>query len=253
MMILLLSIASYAADLPGEPIFRAPVSEVKTAPVSNKRPRAEVRPQESGNLPTEYLRVNRQSTASELVQPPKGSIEIFRALRVGDTLDLKVSHSIIAFADEKSPVIAVSDAGPFKGVRFIGESYLEPNTKRIFINFQRVLIGNQIYQTKAVGVSSEGQPGLFGEYHSREAEYFTGDFIASFAAGYFDGLIPRRTNAFGQIETDSSIDSAVKKGLASGALSTADRFREKLKKVPEFSELKGPIEMQVLVLDQVKN
>jgi hypothetical protein len=42
----------------------------------------------------------------------------------------------------------------------------------------------------------------------------------------------------------------VKKGLASGALSTANRFREKLKKVPEFSEIRGPFEIQILILEQ---
>ena len=83
-------------------------------------------------------------------------------------------------------------------------------------------------------------------------KHFAGDFVASFAAGYFDGLVPRRSNFFGQPEVDSSVDSAVKKGLASGALSTADRFREKLKKVPEFSEIKGPFNLKILILEQVK-
>jgi len=122
-----------------------------------------------------------------------------------------------------------------------------------FPNEITVQLGTQIFDLKGVGVTTEGQPGLSGEYHSPEAEYFTGDFIASFAAGYFDGLVQRRTNAFGQLETDPSVDSAVKKGLASGALSTADRFREKLKKVPEFSEIKGPFDLKILILEQPKS
>jgi len=288
MIYLLLGLLCSAKELPGEEIWVAPpVLEVKlpapqvaspttvvtpsmasdpvkssetiSAPNSvvakkkSKRTIAQQTQVTSGNIPNEYLVASaRQSTSSELIQPPKGSSELFRGIKVGDIVEVSVPHSVIAFPDEKSPVIGAADSGQLSGFKFIGESYLEKNSKRIFVNFSRLVIGQQIYDLKGVGVTSEGQPGLTGEYHSREAEYFTGDFIASFAAGYFDGLVPRRTNAFGQIETDPSVDSAVKKGLASGALSTADRFREKLKKVPEFSEIKGPFNLKILILEQAK-
>lgn len=288
MILLLIGLFCSAKDLPGEEIWVAPpVVEVKlptanvvspttvanppaasdpvksseatfkSNPVATKKKAKRTTTQQSqlvsGNIPNEYLVASaRQSTVSELVQPPKGSSELFRGIKVGDILEVSVPHSVIAFPDEKSPVIGSADSGQLSGFKFVGESYLEKNSKRIFINFSRLVIGQQIFDLKGVGVSSEGQPGITGEYHSREAEYFTGDFIASFAAGYFDGLVPRRTNAFGQIETDQSVDSAVKKGLASGALSTAERFKEKLKRVPEFSEIKGPFNLKILVLEQAK-
>ena len=204
------------------------------------------------NLPSEYGGATRQSTQSELVLPPKGAAEILRPIKVGDSIALEVEHSVIAFPDEKAPVIAKIESGPLRGIRFIGESTLEPNTHRIFINFSRVIQNNRIFDFKGIGITAGGQPGFQGEYHSREAEFFGGDFIASFTAGYFDGLVPRHTNAFGQAEIDNTVDAAVKKGLSSGALSTADRFREKLKKVPEFSELKGPFPLKILILDQPK-
>lgn len=258
-MALLLAFSAIAADLPGEEIFVSPVttttikSPAPTAKPSSLKMAPQL-PKGATNLPTDYLKpLGRESTASELITPPKGSAEIFRALRVGEEVSVWVNHSVIAFPDEKAPVVAVPSEGKFRGLRFIGQSTLERNTQRIFVEFSRVAIGDQIFNLKGTGVSSEGQPGLIGEYHSREAEYFTGDFISSFVAGYFDGLVPRRTNALGQIETDTSVDSAVKKGLASGALSTADRFREKLKKVPEFSELKGPFPMKILILEQAKS
>lgn len=265
MIILLMMTMAFSKELPGEELYVAPqVAESKPVEKSSldmqgpnkSKPHKKVKPivERNSNIPSEYLAAaGRQSTSSELIQPPKGASELFRGLRIGDTLQLNVEHSVIAFSDEKSPVVAFTHSGSLKGFKFIGESYLEPNTKRIFINFTKLIQGHQIFNFKGVGVSSNGQPGLTGEYHSREAEYFTGDFIASFAAGYFDGLIPRKTNAFGQLEMDNSVDSAVKKGLASGALSTADRFREKLKKVPEFSEIKGPFEIQLLVLEQAKS
>ena len=264
MISLLLGMAAFAGEIQGEEIWTAPTAtkveqkaERTTATVTKVNPKKKVSKQSvsqvSANIPNEYLvSMHRESNNSELIQPPKGSSEIFRGIKVGDILEVKVSHSVVAFPDEKAPVVGVADSGQLSGFRFVGESYLEKNTKHIFINISRVVIGQQIYELKGVGVSSEGQPGLTGEYHSREAEYFAGDFVASFAAGYFDGLVPRRTNVFGQLEMDNSVDSAVKKGLTSGALSTADRFREKLKKVPEFSEIKGPFNLKILILDQAK-
>lgn len=260
MMFLFLVAFSFAADIPGEEVFVAPaVEQVKPVarPVkaSKKVHGLTVKPQVTfGNLPSEYqIIAGRQSTASELVVPIKGSVEVFRALKVGDSFDLNVDHSVIAFPDEKAPVVAQAQSGAIRGLRFIGESYLEPNSRRIFINFNRVVQGDHIFALKGVGVASNGQSGLSGEYHSREAEYFTGDFIASFAAGYFDGLVPRKTNVFGQVVEDTSVETAVKKGLSSGALSTADRFREKIKKVPEFSEIKGPFKLKILIMEQARS
>lgn len=259
MIELLFAITTHASELPGEELFVSP-QKTNEQPIQSKeltKPRKKVTTEQikspPGNLPQEYLfSLHRQSTASELVMPPKGSLEIFRALKVGENLELTVNHSVIAFPDERAPVIASVQSGGLRGLKLIGESYLEKNTHRIFIEFNRAAQGDRIYNFKGVGVSSIGQPGLEGEYHSREAEYFAGDFVSSFVAGYFDGLVPRQTNAFGQIQNDSSVDSAVKKGLASGALSTADRFREKLKKVPEFSEIKGPFDLKVFILEQAK-
>jgi len=259
MILLVFSTIALAADLPGEQVYvlptpNAPAIREDALKTSSKVKgvRHALKPQGS-NLPGEYLITNgRQSTTSELVQPVKGSLEVFRGLKVGDSLDLFVDHSVIAFPDEKAPVVAKAESGQYRGLKFIGESYLEPNSRRIFIDFTRVVLGDRIFNIKGMGVSSNGQPGLTGNYHSREGEYFAGDFISSFVAGYFDGLVPRKTNAFGQIETDTTVDSAVKKGLSSGGLSTAERFRQKLKKVPEFSELKGPFTLKILILDQAK-
>ena len=263
---LLLSLFAFSAELPGVELYSSPkvnLPQIESKPVEkekatsvaakNKTRKNTLSPSGERNIPIEYLKVKREVNQSELIQPTKGAFELFRGFKIGDIQEVRILHSVIAFSDEKAPVVGVIDDGAQKGLRFIGESYLEKNSKRIFIHFNRLIQNHQIFELKAVGVSTSGQPGLAGEYHSREAEYFTGDFISSFAAGYFDGLIPRRTNAFGQLEQDNSVDSAVKKGLASGSLSTADRFREKLKKAPEFSEIKGPFNLKILILDQAKS
>lgn len=262
-----------AADLPGEELFVAPTqkteSVIKEVPVAlevesnsttqskpfntKQVPRRKTPVERSGNLPNYFTRQrSAEAPSSQLIQKPSGSVEYLRAVQVGDSIQATVQHSVIAFPDEKAPVVAQINSGSLRGMRIIGESHLERNSRRIFINFDRLVVGGRIFKVKAQGVSSKGQPGLIGKYYSREAEYFAGDFLSSFVAGYFDGLVPRKTNVFGEVEADTSVDSAVKKGLASGALSSSERFREKLKKVPEFSEIKGPIELTILILDQPK-
>lgn len=257
-MISLLLLVAFAIDIPGQELYIAqpePTPEIKTQETQKTvRKKSESIPSDvngtNRNLPDYYTSGGpKESPVSELVTKPPGSVDIFRALKVGDIIESTVQHSVIAFRDEKAPVLAISETGRYRGLRFIGQSNLEPNSRRIFVTFDRIVVNGQIFKTNAVGVTISGQPGLLGKYYTREEEYFAGDFISSFVAGYFDGLVPRKTNVFGYSETHNSVDSAVKKGLASGALSSAERFREKLKKVPEFSEIKGPFNLKVMILE----
>ena len=233
------------------------VKKNPSPPSPPKSSRGQPRPMRSeGNLPQEYrarTAVRLESTSSATILPPGNLKSVLKIVRVGEEVEARVLHSILAFPDERAPVIAVVEAdGPLKGYRFVGESRLESNSKRVLLDFGRIAKDGRVYEFKGVGLSNRGQPGFEGEYHSREAAYFAGDFIASLTAAYFDGLVPRRTNVFGQVQEDNSVDSAFKKGLSAGAMSTAERFREKLKRVPEFCELRGPLQIKVLVLDVAK-
>lgn len=252
MILLLFCSFVFAQGIPGETIYSDSTPSVSEVTPPKTLPKPAKRILDSGNLPKEYpRRLARESNNSLIIMPPNSSVESFDGIKVGDSISVSINHSILAFPDEPTPVVATGTSGATKNIRFVGHSKLEANTKRIFIEFNQVVVVNKIFHSKGIGVSDLGQPGLIGEYHSREAEYFTGDFISSFAAGYFDGLVPRHRNIFGQSETDSSVDTAVKKGLASSSLSSADRFKEKLKKIPEFSELKGPLTINILFLEKV--
>ena len=55
------------------------------------------------------------------MQPPKGVIEILKRLRVGEKLGAEVNHSVMAFPDEKSPVVANLTDRKFTGIKLIGE------------------------------------------------------------------------------------------------------------------------------------
>lgn len=257
MIVLIFVMSLQASDLPGEELFSSGVSEESKPESRASLPKGKKQPKKTyrvnGNLPKEYTyRNKKESTKSVLLQVPAGSSERFRGLIPGDEVNVLVSHSVIAFPDEKTPVVGQVMDGMHRGIRLVGEASLESNTKRIFVEFKKVISKEKSFATKALGLSESREQGLDGEYHSREMEYFGGDFLASFSAGYFDGLIPRRANIFGQLETTPTVENAVKSGLASSSLSTANRFRDKLKKVPEFSELKGPFRLKVVFLDDVK-
>ena len=80
-------------------------------------------------------------------------------------------------------------------------------------------------------------------------ESTTQERLSTFIAAYFDSQVPRHLGPFGGQIEDTSLSSATKKAMGASSMASAERFREKLKKVPEFSELKGPLEIQILVLE----
>ncbi len=245
-----------------ESLWRAEDPQIEEAPTAPVEPKSKTPPPlpartihntSSGNLSHElksrsYVRL--EQTSIQVVRPDQNLKSSLRGLKAGDVVTAKIPHSVIAFPDEKAPVLALVEGLDVpEGVRLVGESRLERNSKRIFIDFYQAALDGKPFRLKGVALTSRGVPGFEGEYHSREAAYFAGDFISSFVAAYFDAQVPRKTNVFGQDIPDSSVDAALKKGASAGAMSSAERFREKLKKVPEFSELKGPTEIRVIVIE----
>ena len=245
------------APLPQE-VAQQPQTPTTEAPQAVK-PKRVARPKQekpepvvTGNLPVEFVSrpmIGLSRTAAAVITQNSGIKGKLKGLRTGDIVFGRVLHSIIAFPDESAPVVAELTDGPFKGARLLGTSRLEPQSQRVFIDFNKITAQGETYAFKASGVTEAGQTGFLGEFHSQEASYFTGDFVASFVSAYFNGLVPRNTNACGYVVEDTSASSAVNKGLAAGALSSADRFRDKMKKVKAFSEMKGPIEIGVLITE----
>lgn len=206
---------------------------------------------ESGlsNLPQYYSNAIERKTEikTAVILPTDTKQEKLLLVRPGDTAKIQILHSIIAFPDESAPVVATVQSGPLSSARLYGEARLEQNSQRIFVEFIRVSFAGSTYEIKGKAFTRYSGPGFIGEYHSQEGMFFTGDFLSTFVAAYFDAQVPRTTNAFGQVVDDRSVDAATKKAMAAGAMSSADRFKQKLQKVPAFSELKGPIEAEIII------
>lgn len=224
-------------------------AETKARILNSRKITSESLEKDSGNLPVYFGSPSESEIRSKIVLSTETKQEKLMSVRAGDTVKIEIPHSIIAFTDEKAPVVGIVKSGPLSGAKLFGRSSLEKNSKRIFIEFERASFSGSTYELKGSAITDTGTQGFIGEYHSRESEYFAGDFISSFVAAYFDAQVPRTTNAFGQIQDDRSVDSALKKGIAAGAMSSAERFREKLKKTPEFSEIVGPIRAQILIFE----
>jgi hypothetical protein len=192
---------------------------------SNEKIKKKIRKKRSrGNLPS-YFKAPSQTREIAIVSPEgKGKIP---GLLVGDVLTGIIPHAVIAFPDEKAPVLAEVKSGKFKGATLVGSSRLEKNSKRVFIDFTHMTYKKQTVEISASALTAEGQPGFVGEYHSQELKYFTGDFLSSMTAAYFDSLVPRYRSLLGNVE-DNSPDSALNKGLAAGAMASAERFRKTL-------------------------
>lgn len=205
------------------------------------------------NLP-KYYRNTYSSNEYNTLTPDEKIKSVDLNLSLGDELPAIINHSIIAFPNEKAPVIAQIYKGQFKGATLIGESIFEDNSKRILVEFKYLKVSDKkIYRINGKTLNSQKQYGIYGEHVTNELKYFSGDLISSMVAAYFDSRVPTNYNLLGQEIKDTSVDSAFKKGLSSGAMASAERFREKLKNASEFIEAKGPIEINVLVTDLVKN
>ncbi|MFZ3231736.1 MAG: TrbI/VirB10 family protein [Pseudobdellovibrio sp.] len=209
---------------------------------------------ENGNLPSEYLFNHKAISIEEspIVIPSNKAGIKFRDLKTGDLITARIQESVFAFQESKSPVRALITSGILKGSILIGEASLERNSKRIQIEFKRFRDpqAKDIFQIQASAMDQKGILGLEGELISNEAKYFSAEVISAGAAGYADSTISRSQNSFGNTVENQSEDSFTKKALTAALSKTADRFSEKLKQAPEYSILEGPIEIQILILEQ---
>ena len=142
--------------------------------------------------------------------------------------------------------------GRGRDVILIGEATLEKNSKRILVDFRiaRLESSSELFDFKGVAMDGDGVLGLEGEYQSGEPKFFAAELAAAAAAGFADSAINRPTNAFGNQQEERSLDTSGKKAIGSALARTADRFAEKVRQAPEYSVLKGPTAIKVLVVEQ---
>lgn len=229
-------------------------SAAKSYPSKNQKKTAASK--EPSNLPAYFQNqtTNFDQSESGIIIPNQKPGLRLSELGPGELIKARIYESAIAFTDSKAPVRAVILGDKLKGTLLIGEATLEKNSKRILLQFNKLRRPKEdtTYSLSAHALDQKGILGLEGEYTSRESTYFTGEFLAAGASGYADALVERNQNLLGATVETPSASNATKKALASALSKTAERFSEKLKTAPEYSVLEGPIDIQVIITDEIK-
>ena len=176
------------------------------------------------------------------------------SLLPGDSKIARIQQSILALGESKSPVAARLTDDRGRDITLLGEATLEKNSKRILIDFKTARLGtsSEVFEVKAQALDLDGALGVEGEYYSGESKFFAAELAAAAAAGFADASVNRPLNAFGNQQEEHSLDTNAKKAVGSALSRTADRFAEKIRQAPEYSVLKGPATIKVLILEQPK-
>ena len=143
----------------------------------------------------------------------------------------------------------IDDRCPYKGAFLLGEATLDKDiNERVLLDFNKLRIPGKDLSSnlKASGHSIGGEAGLLGEFHSNEAMYFGGEFLAAGAAGFADATIQRNQTAFGQYQTVPGVDTAAKGAVVNAMSKTADRFAEKQRQQPGYTTVRGGQRVYVL-------
>lgn len=176
------------------------------------------------------------------------------SLKPGQIESAYITQSVLAFGEGRAPVSAKLTDDKGRDIILLGEATLEKNSKRILMDFKSARFKNssEVFEVKASALDQEGTLGLLGEYVSGESKFFLAELSAAAASGFVDSSISRSVNTFGNQTDERSFDTNSKKALGSALTRTADRFAEKVRAAPEYSVLRGPSPIKVLILEQPK-
>jgi hypothetical protein len=162
-----------------------------------------------------------------------------------------VDQEIKASPSVPTPVRAMAISSRYKGSYFLGEATLDKELKRVLFHFSKLRIpeSDQVYGLSATGLSTRGSVGLEGEYHSQAGKFFIGELASATAAGLLDTTISRQQTSFGGYVQEPTLSNSAKGGAVTALSRTADRMAEGFRQAPEFTEIAGYQEIQIIIQD----
>ncbi len=221
---------------------------------TNTEPKkAIIRTYSHGNLPPRLIRKDTLGLASsqDPIQFPELAKMNKSGIDVGDIFDCEISQDIKAYVGSISPIVAKVINGPQKGLLFVGNATMDPKTKDIVIEFNKMrdLSESTKHSVKATIHDSNVQIGLQGTLHSKYWQYFFATVLSRSAEGYAQASVQRDRNIFGSYQEVPSAENAGKVAVTQAAASTADIIADGLKNLPEFVTRKGPMITKVFVIE----
>lgn len=206
---------------------------------------------EKGNLPG-YMSTDGRRPGSPdgfVLVAEKTSGALLPGVRAGDVLIGVLEQSVKASPSVPTPIRVRITAGKLRGAIVLGAATLDRELKRILLVFERLRIpGNETaYALRATGLAPSGQVGLEGDHHTQERTYFAGEILAAAAAGYADATTQRTQTLTGGYQIEPSVGSAAKQGAVTALSKTADRFAERSRTAPEYTEIEAGREVQIII------
>jgi hypothetical protein len=235
--------------LPSIAMARTPLFKEEPKPTPNAEV---VQTQRNGGVRSHGSSWSNVVQGNPIVLPAQPVARELESLLPGEMQLARIKQSVLAFSEGKAPVAAHLTDPRGRDIILIGEATLEKNSKRILVDFRTARLENssELFDFKGVAMDGDGTLGLEGDYHSGEPKFFAAELAAAAAAGFADSSVNRPTNAFGNQQEEKSLDTSGKKAIGSALARTADRFAEKVRQAPEYSVLRGPMTIKVLIVEQ---
>lgn len=209
-------------------------------------------PKPASNLPAYFSGVRRTSvefSANPVFERENASAKL-RGVRTGDLFSAIVEQSLKVSPTVPTPVRALATTGKLTGAYFLGEAVLDKELKRILISFTKLRTKDgQVYTLKAEALSPIGQIGLEGDFHSETGKFFVAELASAAATGLADSTIQRNQTAFGGWAQQPSAANFAKQAAVSALSKATERAAETARTAPEYTELKGFQEIQIILQD----
>lgn len=205
----------------------------------------------SGNLPAYYNGVRHAASgdAAVVIVPEKSFGALLPGLRAGDILQAEIEQSVKASPSVPTPIRARVTAGRFHGAYVLGVATLDKELKRVLLDFTKIRIPgtSTTYNFKGTGLALSGQVGLEGDHHTQEGTYFAAELGSAAAAGYVDATTTRSQTLMGTYQTEPSATNAAKQGAVNALSKSAERFAERARTAPEYTEIEGGRTIQIIL------
>ena len=214
---------------------------------------------EGGNLPKEYLNIchskfETDSPISVVAEKQQGAK--LTSMRLGDKIIAYIEQSIKASPNLPTPVVAVVQNGVHRGGILHGYATLDPVLKRVIFHFEHFRMpgnGGGTYALAASGHALNGQIGVEGDYNSGENKYVATAFAVDFASALLDTSVQRNTTLLGtQVPDQSSVSNRLKQSASVASAQEGERLLEKARSAPEWTEIPGGQEIQVIINSEVR-
>jgi hypothetical protein len=210
--------------------------------------------EDSGNLPSYARRknINQYDSFKDPNFDPKNKDDFkLQSLKNGTQLFAVIQNNILAYPDSQSPVSGVVTIGKYKNAKVIGTATLDETTKRINVEFHTIVLpdGNTSYAIKGITSHRDGELGLKGEYKTEFWKWLWAEAVVKSVSGYTDASIDKEHSLLGGFQNIPSPENAAKKGAAKGLSTIGDRFAEKRRVAPEMTEVTGPVQITITVLE----